>query len=245
MMDLKGNVAIVTGAAQGIGKEIALHLAKAGAKVAIFDLNEDKLKETLKEINAVSEGLALKVDVTNLSEAEENVNKVVDKLGRVDILVNNAGITKDSLFLRLSESDWDKVLTVNLKGAFNCTKAVSRLMVKQRYGRIINISSVIGLMGNVGQANYAASKAGLIGLTKSLAKELGTRSVTVNAIAPGYIQTAMTDALDEKVKEEMFKRIPLGRFGQPSDVAKAVTFLASSEADYITGQVLVIDGGLI
>lgn len=244
-MDLKGNVAIVTGAAQGIGKEIALHLAKAGAKVAIFDLNEDKLKETLKEINAVSEGLALKVDVTNLSEAEENVNKVVDKLGRVDILVNNAGITKDSLFLRLSESDWDKVLTVNLKGAFNCTKAVSRLMVKQRYGRIINISSVIGLMGNVGQANYAASKAGLIGLTKSLAKELGTRSVTVNAIAPGYIQTAMTDALDEKVKEEMFKRIPLGRFGQPSDVAKAVTFLASSEADYITGQVLVIDGGLI
>jgi len=244
-MDLKDRVAIVTGAAQGIGKEIALHLAGQGAKVAIFDLNDEKLADTLKEIKEASDGLALKVDVTNLADVEQNINKVIDKLGRVDILVNNAGITKDSLFLRLSESDWDKVLTVNLKGSFNCTKAVTRQMVKQKYGRIVNISSVIGLMGNVGQANYAASKAGLIGLTKSLAKELGIRNITVNAVAPGYIKTAMTDAIDDKVKDEMFKRIPLGRFGEPSDVAKAVTFLVSSAADYITGQVLVVDGGLV
>lgn len=244
-MDLKDKVAIVTGGAQGIGKEIALTLARAGAKVAILDLNQEKLDETLVEINAESKGLALKVDVTNLGDVEQNVNKIIDNLGRVDILVNNAGITKDSLFLRLSESDWDKVLAVNLKGAFNCTKAVTRQMVKQRYGKIVNISSVIGLMGNPGQANYAASKAGLIGLTKSLAKELGIRNINVNAVAPGYIKTAMTDALDDKVKDEMFKRIPLSRFGAPLDVAKAVCFLASSDADYITGQVLVIDGGLV
>ena len=244
-MDLKDKVAIVTGGAQGIGKEIALTLARAGAKVAILDLNQEKLDETLAQINAESSGLALKVDVTNLGDVEQNVNKIIDNLGRVDILVNNAGITKDSLFLRLSESDWDKVLAVNLKGAFNCTKAVTRQMVKQRYGKIVNISSVIGLMGNPGQANYAASKAGLIGLTKSLAKELGARNINVNAVAPGYIKTAMTDALDDKVKDEMFKRIPLSRFGAPQDVAKAVCFLASSDADYITGQVLVIDGGLV
>ena len=244
-MDLKDKVAIVTGGAQGIGKEIALTLARAGAKVAILDLNQEKLDETLVEINAESKGLALKVDVTNLGDVEQNVNKIIDNLGRVDILVNNAGITKDSLFLRLSESDWDKVLAVNLKGAFNCTKAVTRQMVKQRYGKIVNISSVIGLMGNPGQANYAASKAGLIGLTKSLAKELGIRNINVNAVAPGYIKTAMTDALDDKVKDEMFKRIPLSRFGAPLDVAKAVCFLASSDSDYITGQVLVIDGGLV
>ena len=244
-MDLKDKVAIVTGGAQGIGKEIALTLARAGAKVAILDLNQEKLDETLVEINAESKGLALKVDVTNLGDVEQNVNKIIDNLERVDILVNNAGITKDSLFLRLSESDWDKVLAVNLKGAFNCTKAVTRQMVKQRYGKIVNISSVIGLMGNPGQANYAASKAGLIGLTKSLAKELGIRNINVNAVAPGYIKTAMTDALDDKVKDEMFKRIPLSRFGAPLDVAKAVCFLASSDADYITGQVLVIDGGLV
>ncbi|MCK9574339.1 MAG: SDR family oxidoreductase, partial [Candidatus Omnitrophica bacterium] len=160
-------------------------------------------------------------------------------------LVNNAGITRDNLLLRLSENDWDKVITVNLKGAFNCMKAVSRFMVKQRYGKIVNISSIIGIMGNAGQINYAASKAGLIGATKSLAKELGSRNVTVNAVAPGYIKTAMTDKLDDRVKEEMLKRIPLARLGEPSDVAKAVLFLASSDADYITSQVLVVDGGMI
>ncbi|MDD5195448.1 MAG: 3-oxoacyl-[acyl-carrier-protein] reductase [Candidatus Omnitrophica bacterium] len=244
-MRFKDKIAVVTGGAQGIGKEIALQFAKEGARVVIFDLNEQILSATVKELEQYSQALGLKVDVTNLDETEKNINKIIDNLGRVDILVNNAGITRDNLLLRLSESDWDKVLTVNLKGAFNCCKAVSRYMVKQRYGKIINISSVIGIMGNAGQVNYAASKAGLIGMTKSLAKELGSRNICVNAVAPGYIKTVMTEALPEKVKEEMFKRIPLARFGEPADVAKGVIFLASCDADYITGQVLVIDGGLV
>jgi len=244
-MRFADKVVIVTGGAQGIGKEIALQFAKEKAKVIIFDLNDEQLAATEAELKTYSEATALKVDVTNLEEAEKNVNKIIDNFKRVDILVNNAGITRDNLLLRLSENDWDKVITVNLKGAFNCMKAVSRFMVKQRYGKIVNISSVIGIMGNAGQINYAASKAGLIGVTKSLAKELGSRNVTVNAVAPGYIKTAMTDKLDDRVKEEMFKRIPLGRFGEPSDVAKAVLFLASPDADYITSQVLVVDGGLI
>ena len=244
-MRFTDKVVIVTGGAQGIGKEIALQFAKEKAKVIIFDLNDEQLAATESELKAYCEATALKVDVTNLEEAEKNVNKIIDNFKRIDILVNNAGITRDNLLLRLSESDWDKVLTVNLKGAFNCIKAVSRFMVKQRYGKIVNISSIIGIMGNAGQINYAASKAGLIGVTKSLAKELGSRNITVNAVAPGYIKTAMTDKLNDSIKEEMFKRIPLGRFGEPSDVAKAVLFLASSDADYITSHVLVVDGGLI
>lgn len=244
-MRLKDKITVVTGGAQGIGKEIALAFAKEGAKVVIFDVNEEVLNATVKELQGYSQALGIKADVTNLEETEKNINKIIDNFGRVDILVNNAGITRDNLLLRLSESDWDKVLTVNLKGAFNCCKAVCRYMVKQRCGKIINISSVIGIMGNAGQVNYAASKAGLIGVTKSLAKELGSRNITVNAIAPGYIKTVMTEQLPEKVKEEMFKRIPLARFGEASDVAKGVLFLASSDADYITGQVLVIDGGLV
>jgi len=244
-MRFQDKVVIVTGGAQGIGKEIALQFAKEKATIVIFDLNDALLEETTKELKAYSQALALKVDVTNMVEVEINVNKIIDNFKRVDILVNNAGITKDNLLLRLSENDWDKVIAVNLKGAFNCIKVLSKFMVKQRYGKIVNISSVIGIMGNAGQVNYAASKAGLIGVTKSLAKELGSRNITVNAVAPGYIKTAMTDKLDDRIKEEMFKRIPLGRFGEPSDVAKSVLFLASSDADYITSQVLVVDGGLI
>lgn len=243
-MEFENRVVIVTGGAQGIGKEIAREFAKNKAIVVLFDVNEDTLATTQKELAALSEILYFCVNVTNLAEVEENVNKVIDKVGKIDILVNNAGITKDNLLLRLKEEEWDKVLNVNLKGAFNCSKCVAKFMVKQRGGKIINISSIIGLMGNAGQANYAASKAGLIGLTKSLAKELGARNICVNSIAPGYIQTAMTERLDEKIKMSMLSRIPLGVFGQPSDVAAAVIFLASQGANYITGEVLVVDGGM-
>jgi 3-oxoacyl-[acyl-carrier protein] reductase len=244
-MRFQDKVVIVTGGAQGIGYEIALQFAKERARLAIFDVNEEQLNQALTNLKVHSQVLGLKVDVTNLEEVEKNINKIIDNFGRVDILVNNAGITRDNLLLRLSENDWDRVISVNLKGAFNCVKAVSKPMIKQRYGKIINISSVIGIMGNAGQVNYAASKAGLIGVTKSLAKELGSRNITVNAVAPGYIRTAMTDKLDDKIKERMFQLIPLGRFGEASDVAKAVLFLASSDADYITSQVLVVDGGLV
>lgn len=244
-MRFQDKVVIVTGGAQGIGKEIALGFAKEKAKVILFDVDPVQLEKTSNELKAFSDTVGFKVDVTNLAEVEDNINKIIDNFKRVDILINNAGITRDNLALRLSENDWDKVIAVNLKGAFNVTKAVMRFMVKQRYGKIVNISSVIGIMGNAGQVNYAASKAGLIGVTKSLAKELGSRNININAVAPGYIITAMTDKLDEKVKEEMFKRIPLGRFGKPQDVAKGVLFLASQDAEYITGQVLVIDGGLV
>ncbi|UCC94278.1 MAG: 3-oxoacyl-[acyl-carrier-protein] reductase [Candidatus Omnitrophota bacterium] len=244
-MRFQDKVVVVTGGAQGIGKEIALQFAQEGAKVVILDSNEATLSTALSQLQSHSQSMGLKVDVTILKEVEKNINKIIDNFGRVDILVNNAGITRDNLSIRLSENDWDAVLKVNLQGAFHCTRSAIRFMMKQRYGRIINISSVIGIMGNAGQANYAASKAGLIGLTKSVAKELGSRNITVNAIAPGYIQTAMTARLDDKVKSEMLKRIPLGRFGASQDVARAVLFLASADADYITGQVLVVDGGLV
>lgn len=244
-MRFKDKIVVVTGGAQGIGKEIALEFAKEKAKIVLFDVNEVVLEATQKELASLTDVLIFKVDVTNLANVEENINKVVDKLGRVDILVNNAGITRDNLMLRLSENEWDSVIAVNLKGTFNCAKAVTRMMLKQRAGKIINISSVIGVMGNVGQVNYAASKAGVIGITKSLAKEFGSRNITVNAVAPGYIKTAMTDKLDSKYTQALLERIPLGRMGLPCDVAKAVTFLASADADYITGQVLVVDGGMI
>lgn len=249
-MRFQDKIVIITGGAQGIGKEIAVQFVKEKAKVIIFDVNEEKLSLVSQELGALSasgsgSGVTIaKVDITNLGEVEKNINKIIDNFGRVDILVNNAGITKDNLILRLSESDWDTVYQVNLKGSFNCIKGLAKHMVKQRYGKIVNISSIIGIMGNIGQANYAASKAGLIGLTRSLAKELGSRNVNVNAVAPGYIKTAMTDKLDEKVKEAMLGKIPLSRFGQPGDVAQAVLFLASDDANYITGQVIVVDGGL-
>ena len=244
-MRFENKVVIVTGGASGIGKEIAIMFAREKAKVVIFDVNKELLAQTEKELSAYSDALGLSVDVVNLGEVEKSINKVIDKFSRVDILVNNAGITRDNLILRLSENDWDKVLAVNLKGAFNCIKASVKFMVKQRYGRIINISSIIGIMGNPGQVNYGASKAALIGITRTLSKELGSRNITVNAIAPGYIDTAMTQKLDERVREEMFSHIPLRRFGKPSDVANAVLFMASEDASYINGQVLVVDGGLM
>jgi 3-oxoacyl-[acyl-carrier protein] reductase len=244
-MSFEGKVVVVTGAAQGIGRQIALGFARLKAKVVILDLLEPALKETRKELTAHSKCADYLVDVTDIKQVEEVLNKIIDKFSKIDILINNAGITRDNLALRLSENDWDKVIAVNLKGAFLCSKLCVKYMVKQRQGRIVNISSIIGIIGNPGQANYSASKAGLIGLTKTFARELGSRNITVNAVAPGYIRTKMTEVLPEKVKEEMLKRIPLNRFGTPDDVAKAVLFLASDEAGYITGQVLVVDGGMI
>ncbi|MCM8826918.1 MAG: 3-oxoacyl-[acyl-carrier-protein] reductase [Candidatus Omnitrophica bacterium] len=243
-MRFKDKVVIVTGGASGIGKEIASSFSKEGANVVLFDINEELLSQSVEELSKYSKVMGMRVDVSNFEDVEKNVNKVIDKFGRIDILVNNAGITKDKIILRLSYDDWQKVLKINLDGVFNCIKATVKFMVRQHYGRVINISSVIGITGNAGQVNYSASKSGIIGITKSLAKELGSRNITFNAVAPGYIDTPMTRILDEKVKEDILKRIPLGRFGQPEDVAKCVCFLASSDADYINGQVLVVDGGL-
>jgi len=244
-MSFEDKVVVITGGARGIGKQIAHNFADKKAKVVILDLNEEVLKQAAQEIGKQSECVYFLVDVTKSNQVEETINKIIDKFSKIDILVNNAGITKDNLALRLSENDWDKVIEVNLRGTFLCSKLCAKHMIRQRRGKIVNISSIIGLIGNVGQANYSASKAGMIGLTKSLAKELGIRNVCVNAVAPGYIQTDMTDKLPDKVKEEMLKRIPLARFGSPADVASAVLFLASDKADYITGQVLVVDGGMI
>ena len=245
-MQLKGKVAIITGAAQGIGKEIARALAKEGADLAICDVNKEVLDKTRAELETCGVKVeALVVDVTNTTQVEEMVNKVLDKLSKVDILVNNAGITRDSLIMRMKESDWDLVLAVNLKGAFNCLKAVTRPMLKQRYGKIVNVASIIGIMGNAGQANYAASKAGIIGLTKSAAKELASRGINVNAVAPGFIKTAMTDKLTEEQKQKMLDVIPLAKLGEPKDVADLVLFLVSDASSYITGEVIKVDGGMV
>ena len=244
-MKLTGKVALVTGAAQGIGKAIALLLARNGADIVVSDINLEKAEETAKEIRAMGpKAMALKVDVSNLSDVERMVEGILEKLAKIDILVNNAGITRDKLILRMTEEDWDAVLGVNLKGTFNCTKAVIRHMAKQRSGKIVNIASVVGEMGNAGQANYSASKAGVIGLTKTIAREYAQRGINVNAIAPGYIETPMTEALPEKAKEELKKLIPMERLGKPEDVAEAVLFLVSEESSYITGQVLNVNGGI-
>lgn len=246
---LEGKVALVTGAgkdSRGIGHGIAVALAREGADVAVAS---HTLANALRVADAVQElgrrSLAIEMDVSQAESVESGVAEVLGAFGRIDILVNNAGITRDALVVRMREEDWDAVLDVNLKGAFLCSRAVAKVMMKQRSGCIINITSIMGLTGNAGQANYASAKAGLIGLTKSLARELGSRNVRVNAIAPGWIETAMTDTLPESVREAMLKQIPLGRLGRAEDVAGAVVFLCSDEASYITGQVLTVDGGLV
>ena len=242
---MKGRVAFITGASQGIGRECAIELAKAGARVIVGARQQDKLRQLVEEIrSAGGEADAAELDVSSRDSVKAAFQRAKELCQRVDILVNNAGITRDGLALRMSAENWDSVLETNLSGSFACIQAVLSGMVRARWGRIINISSVVGVSGNPGQANYVASKAGLIGLTKSLAQEVASRNITVNAIAPGYIQTAMTDVLDEKVKEEIAETIPLRRIGLPQEVAHGVTFLASDNAAYITGHVLHINGGL-
>lgn len=242
----EGKVAVVTGGAKGIGRAVTRAFAAGGARVVLSGRDEAALGEAAEEVRQKGgEAIAVKADVSVESEADALCERTVKEFGRADILINNAGVTKDGLLLRMSDADWDQVIDTNLKGAFHCIRAFARPMVKQRWGRIVNVTSVIGLIGNAGQANYAASKAGLIGLTKSIAKELASRHITVNAVAPGFIETAMTGALGEKAREGLLAQIPLGRLGSPEDVAHAVTFLSSEEAAYVTGQVLTVDGGMV
>ena len=246
MKPLENKIALVTGAARGIGQAIALQLAADGADLALCDVKAEWLEDTIAKVKALgrrAEGYSM--DVANGAAVGEAVAKILADFGRIDVLVNNAGITRDTLLMRMSEEDWDAVLDINLKGAFLVTKAVVKPMMKQRSGAIVNIASVVGIMGNPGQANYTASKAGLIALTKTTAKELGSRNVRVNAVAPGFIRTAMTDKLSEPVKEAMLKMVPLGRLGEPEDVAKAVAFLASDAAAYVNGQTLAGCGGMV
>ncbi|MFA6350151.1 MAG: 3-oxoacyl-[acyl-carrier-protein] reductase [Candidatus Omnitrophota bacterium] len=245
-MKLKDRVALVTGAAQGIGREIALAFAREGADVIVGDVNLEKASATAKEIEALGrKALAIELNVTDSKKVDEVINKILDKFAKIDILINNAGITKDGLLLRMKEEDWDAVISVNLKGTFLCTKAVSRVMLKQHSGKIVNIASIIGIMGNAGQANYAASKAGIIALTKTTAKEFASRNINVNAVAPGFIQTDMTAKLPEEVKQKMLAAIPLNKLGTPLDIANLCIFLASADSDYITGQVIIVDGGMV
>jgi 3-oxoacyl-[acyl-carrier protein] reductase len=244
-MKLEGRVAFVTGAAQGIGRSIALTLAEEGADLALGDLNLEKLEAVAREVEALGrKALALHLDVSSPDSVQAAVTKVLETWGKIDILVNNAGITKDNLILRMKRQDWDAVLGVNLSGSFYCTQAVLPGMVKQRYGRIVSIASVVAQAGNPGQANYISSKAGIIGLTKAAAAEVGSRNITVNAVAPGFIVSAMTEKLPEAVRERMLAMIPLGRMGTDRDVAAGVRFLVSEEAGYITGHVLNINGGM-
>ncbi|TCN25653.1 3-oxoacyl-[acyl-carrier-protein] reductase [Mesobacillus foraminis] len=246
-MRLEGKAVLVTGASRGIGREVALELAREGANVAInYAGSEAKAAEVAEEIKTMGrEAIVIQADVSNPEAVDAMVKETIEVFGKLDILVNNAGITKDNLLMRMKESDWDDVININLKGVFLCTKAVTRQMMKQRCGRIINISSIVGVSGNAGQANYVAAKAGVIGLTKTTAKELATRGITVNAVAPGFITTDMTDKLNDDTKAEMLKQIPLGKLGEPSDVAKTVAFLASEDSRYMTGQTLHVDGGMV
>ena len=246
MFDLDNKVAVITGSARGLGQAIALKLAKAGADIALCDLQLDWLGESEELVKNTGVNVkSYSINVSDNNSVIEGIKKIESDFGKIDILVNNAGITKDGLLLRMSEEDWDQVLDVNLKGVFLCTKAVMRGMSKRREGSIVNIASVIGLMGNAGQANYAASKGGVISFSKTVAKELASRNVRCNAIAPGFIRTAMTDALDEEIQEKMKELIPLRRFGEPEDVANVVLFLASNSSSYVTGQVLSTCGGMV
>ena len=243
---LNNKIAIVTGASQGIGKIIAFELAKSGAHVACISRNKKAIESIVEEIT-INGGQAssFPCDISDSDTLSEIITEIIKENSRIDILVNNAGITKDSLLMRMSIEQWDDVINTNLKGAFHCTKAVVRYMMKNKFGRIINITSIVGLTGNAGQANYAASKAGLIGMTKSIAKEVASRGITANCIAPGWIETSMTDKLSGEVKNEFLSHIPVGRIGSPDDIANAVIFLASDEAGYITGQTITVDGGRI
>ncbi len=244
-MDFKGQVALVTGGARGIGKTIAEDLAKKGVNLAIADVSVESASETAKELAARGvKTQSLRLDVSKSDQVSKAFEDIVREFGRIDIVVNNAGITRDGLVLRMKEEDWDAVININLKGVFLCSKEAVKVMVKQKYGRIINIASVVAFMGNPGQANYSASKAGIVGLTKTVAREYASRGITVNAVAPGFIATAMTDALAENVKQEMLRSIPVGKFGSVEDVANAVSFLASPESGYITGQVIHVNGGM-
>lgn len=246
MGKLDGKSAIVTGASRGIGKDIALFLAKEGAKVAVnYSGSKEKAEAVVEEIKAIGgEAFAIRANVDQSEDVKELVSATLEQFGSIDILVNNAGITRDNLLMRMKEQEWDDVLNTNLKGVFLCTKAVTRQMMKQRAGRIINITSIVGVSGNPGQANYVAAKAGVIGLTKTSALELASRNITVNSVAPGFITTDMTDALPEEVKTQMLSQIPLAKFGNTEDIAKAVAFLASDDANYITGQTLHVNGGM-
>jgi len=245
-MLLKDKVALVTGGGRGIGKEIALLLAKEGADVVICDIDQSLCEDVKKEVEKSGrKSMTFQADVTNFSQVQEMVTKILDNFQKIDILINNAGITRDGLLVRMNEADWDKVLAVNLKGVYNCTKAVTKPMMKQRCGRIVNIASIIGIIGNAGQANYAASKGGIIAFTKSIAKELASRNIRVNAIAPGFIDTDMTKKLPEEAKQAMLKAIPLNKLGLPLDVAKVALFLVSENSDYITGHVINVDGGMV
>jgi 3-oxoacyl-[acyl-carrier protein] reductase len=243
--ELNGRVAIVTGGAQGIGKAIALTLARHGADVVVTDINLERAQETVQEIEALQvRSLAIKANVADVSAAEQMVKETVDKLGKIDILVNNAGITRDNVLLRMKPEEWDQVMEVNLKGTYACTRAALKFMFRQKNGRIVNIASITGLMGNAGQANYSASKAGIIGFTKAVAREYATRGITVNAVAPGFIDTAMTQAIPEKERETLTRQIPMERLGTPDEVAAAVYFLVSDLSRYITGQVINVNGGM-
>ena len=246
-MRFEDQVAVVTGAGRGIGRAIALRLASEGARVACVSRTEENAKKIADEINGLrgESAKAYAIDVADHAAVQKFAAQILQDFGRTDILVNNAGVTRDGLLMRMSEEDWDAVLNTNLRGAFSFTKAFSRAFIKQRSGRIINISSVIGLIGNAGQCNYAASKAALIGFTKSVARELASRGITANAIAPGFIETDMTAVLDEKMRQELVKKIPLNRLGRAEDIAETALFLASPAAAYITGQVLTVDGGMV
>ena len=244
-MTLQGKVAVVTGGSRGIGRAVATVLAREGAVITLCARDRVLLEKVAAELESSgAQALAVQADVTRASEVEQMIGACVERFGQVDILVNNAGITRDNLLLRMKDEEWDAVLSTNLKGVFHCTRAVLRPMIKQRRGRIINLTSVVAVMGNLGQANYVAAKAGIIGLTKATAREVASRGITVNAVAPGFIETDMTHALGPELQEQMRSQIPLGRFGRPEDVAELVAFLASDRAAYITGQVIHLNGGL-